>query len=272
MHALALLLGLLLGNLLPLVITRLPRKLSLAWQAEAAGAEHCHQTPKRLTQCFTCGAAMTWYRFVPLVGWLRQVKGRTACNECSHWMQPLIELASASIALTVFMVYGLSGQGLFILTACLVLLVLAAIDMRTFYLPDALTLPLLWAGLLYQIVLQSDMLTSAVLGAMAGYLILWSVYWVFKLATGKEGMGYGDFKLLAALGAWLGWEYLPIVMILSAGVGAILTLVIQLLLPHKRDEAIPFGPFLAGAGMIALIGGEPMIEAALQLMSFLGSP
>ncbi|MCP1367592.1 A24 family peptidase, partial [Halomonas sp. BBD48] len=172
---------------------------------------------------------------------------------------PLVELAGGALAVAVVALYGANLASLFVLAACLILLALAVIDLRTQLLPDILTLPLLWLGLLYQIMFQPLLLESAVIGAVAGYLVLWGFYWLFKLVTGKEGMGYGDFKLLAALGAWMGWEMLPLLLILSAGVGAVVGILLQLAVPRLRGMPMPFGPFLAMAGWIALLFGAPLM-------------
>ncbi len=162
--------------------------------------------------------------------------------------------------------HGATLASLALVGACLTLLALAVIDLRTQLLPDVLTLPLLWAGLLYQLFFQPWQLPSAVIGAIAGYLVLWAFYWLFKLITGKEGMGYGDFKLLAALGAWLGWPMLPLLLILSAGVGALVGSIVQLTTPRLRGMPLPFGPFLAMAGWIALLYGEPLMAAYRSLL------
>ena len=177
-----------------------------------------------------------------------------------------MELAGGALGASIALIYGLEAQSLWIFGACLTLLVLSVIDFRTQLLPDAITLPLLWAGLAYQLLFQPLMLPSAVIGAMAGYLVLWSFYWLFKLVTGKEGMGYGDFKLLAALGAWLGWQWLPLLLILSAGLGAVLGILLQLLVPRLRGAPMPFGPYLAVAGWIALLFGTPLMSLYLSVI------
>ncbi|MDR5907261.1 A24 family peptidase [Franzmannia qiaohouensis] len=263
---LAALLGLCLGSFLNVVITRLPVMLMQGWRAEALDA--LEQQPEAVprfnlltprSQCPGCGQPIAWHDNIPLLGYLKR-RGRCAgCNGRISPQYPLIELAGAILTLAAVALYGASLAGLFIVGACLTLLALAVIDLRTQLLPDIVTLPLLWAGLLYQLLFQPLLLPSAVIGAMLGYLALWSFYWLFKLVTGKEGMGYGDFKLLAALGAWLGWQYLPLLLILSAGVGALIGIALQLALPKLRGAPMPFGPFLAMAGWIALLMGEPLM-------------
>ncbi|MGQ4880022.1 prepilin peptidase [Billgrantia sp. LNSP4103-1] len=263
---LAAVLGLCLGSFLNVVIVRLPAMLMLGWRAEAREALELpeEETPRfnllvPRSICPRCETPIAWHDNLPVVGWFKR-RGRCATCEARISPQyPLVELAGAGLTLAVMTLYGATWQGLFILAACLTLLALAVIDLRTQLLPDAMTLPLLWAGLLYQLLFQPLLLPSAVIGAMAGYLALWSVYWLFKLVTGKEGMGYGDFKLLAALGAWLGWQYLPMVLILSAGVGAIVGIAVQLALPRLCGAPMPFGPFLASAGLLALLVGEPLL-------------
>ncbi|MCE8040671.1 prepilin peptidase [Halomonas daqingensis] len=265
---LAALLGLCLGSFLNVVIVRLPVMLMLGWRSEAREALELpeEQSPRfnllvPRSICPQCETPIAWHDNLPVLGWIKRRGRCAACEARISPQYPLVELAGAGLALAVVALYGASWQGLFMYGACLALLALAVIDLRTQLLPDAMTLPLLWAGLLYQLLFQPLMLPSAVIGAMAGYLALWSVYWLFKLVTGKEGMGYGDFKLLAALGAWLGWQYLPMVLILSAGVGAIVGIALQLALPRLRGAPMPFGPYLASAGMIALLVGEPLVAA-----------
>ncbi|TLF52842.1 prepilin peptidase [Halomonas urmiana] len=270
---LAAVLGLCLGSFLNVVITRLPVMLMLGWRAEARDALELEPeatprfnllTPRSL--CPRCEAPIAWHDNIPLLGWLKR-RGRCASCEARISAQyPLVELAGGVLALAVLAIFGPTLQALFILGACLALLAMAVIDLRTQLLPDVLTLPLLWAGLLYQLLFQPLLLPSAVIGAIAGYLVLWSFYWLFKLVTGKEGMGYGDFKLLAALGAWLGWQTLPLVLILSAGAGALVGILIQLAVPRLRGAPLPFGPWLVMAGWLALLAGEPLMALYTGLL------
>ena len=260
--------GLCLGSFLNVVIVRLPVMLMLGWRAEAREAlELPSETQPRFnlatprSMCPRSEAPIAWHDNLPVVGWLKR-RGRCAsCQAPISPQYPLVELAGGALTLAVVALFGPSWQGLFVLGACLALLAMAVIDLRTQLLPDILTLPLLWAGLLYQLLFQPLMLSSAVIGAMAGYLVLWSFYWAFKLITGKEGMGYGDFKLLAALGAWMGWQYLPLLLILSAGIGAVIGILVQLAIPRLRGAPMPFGPYLALAGWVALLAGEPLMAA-----------
>jgi leader peptidase (prepilin peptidase)/N-methyltransferase len=249
----------------------------LGWRAEARDALELSDDPPEAetprfnlvtprSLCPNCEAPIAWHDNIPVIGWFKR-RGRCAsCQAPISPQYPLVELAGSSLAVVVVMLFGPGWQGLFVLGACLALLAMAVIDFRTQLLPDSLTLPLLWAGLLYQLLFQPLLLSDAVIGAMAGYLSLWSFYWLFKLVTGKEGMGYGDFKLLAALGAWLGWQSLPLVLILSAGVGAMVGIAMQLLIPRLRGLPMPFGPFLVMAGLIALLAGEPLMAAYIGFL------
>ncbi|MBB3188979.1 prepilin peptidase [Halomonas cerina] len=270
---LATVLGLCLGSFLNVVITRLPVMLMQAWRSEARAALELEEeapprfnlvTPRSI--CPRCEAPIAWHDNIPVLGWLKR-RGRCAtCGGHISPQYPLVELAGGALTLAVLGLYGATLQGVFILGACLTLLAMAVIDLRTQLLPDLLTLPLLWAGLLYQLLFQPLMLPDAVIGAIVGYLALWSFYWLFKLVTGKEGMGYGDFKLLAALGAWVGWQYLPLILILSAGAGAVIGLLLQVALPRLRGVPLPFGPWLAMAGWLALLVGEPLMASYLTLI------
>lgn len=258
--------GLCLGSFLNVVITRLPVMLMYGWRAEAREALEleAEELPRfnllsPPSHCPRCGTPIAWHDNIPLLGYLKR-RGRCAtCGKRISPQYPLIELAGGALTLAVVAIHGANLASLFLIGACLTLLVLAVIDFRTQLLPDVVTLPLLWTGLLYHLLFQPLMLQSAVIGAMAGYLILWGFYWLFKLVTGKEGMGYGDFKLMAALGAWLGWQNLPLLLLLSAGVGALVGVTAQLAMPRLRGTPMPFGPFLAMAGWIALLTGTPLI-------------
>ncbi|MGQ7262787.1 prepilin peptidase [Vreelandella sp. V005] len=265
--------GLCLGSFLNVVITRLPVMLMRHWRREAQAAlELAHEhspafnlaTPGSL--CPRCETAIAWHDNIPLVGWLKRGGRCAACNTRISIQYPLVELVGGLLAVAVLALHGPTLEALSIYSACLVLLALAVIDFRTQLLPDVLTLPLLWAGLLFQLLFQPLMLSDAVIGVIVGYLSLWSFYWLFKLTTGKEGMGFGDFKLLAALGAWLGWSFLPLILILSAGLGAMVGLTAQAFAPRLRGKPLPFGPFLALAGWIALLVGDELMALYLSLL------
>ncbi|WP_233440331.1 prepilin peptidase [Modicisalibacter coralii] len=270
-------LGLCLGSFVNVVIARLPPMLMRQWHEEACAALERDPDPEVAalprvnlltpgSHCPHCASPIAWHDNIPLLGYLKR-RGRCAgCHQPISPQYPLVELAGGVLAVAVVAIHGATPASLALIGACLTLLALAVIDLRTQLLPDLLTLPLLWAGLLYQWLFQPLMLESAVLGAVVGYLVLWAFYWLFKLTTGKEGMGYGDFKLLAALGAWMGWQMLPLLLILSAGVGAVVGIVAQLVMPRLRGMPIPFGPFLAMAGWIALLFGAPLIAAYQSLL------
>ena len=268
------LLGLCLGSFLNVVITRLPVMLMRQWRQEArAQLALEEETSPRFnlaqprSMCPRCETALRWHDNLPLLGWLKR-RGRCAhCDGRISVQYPLIELAGGVLAISVALLYASEWQALWLYAACLTLLTLAVIDWRVQLLPDILTLPLLWAGLLYHWLFQPAYLGDAVIGAVMGYLSLWSFYWLFKLATGKEGMGFGDFKLLAALGAWLGWLALPLVLLFSAGLGAILGLVYQASTPQARGTPMPFGPFLALAGWIMLLAGNDVLAVYLAIVS-----
>jgi leader peptidase (prepilin peptidase) / N-methyltransferase len=267
--ALAGVVGLLIGSFLNVVVHRLPKMLEREWAVQCAelhGQPPPQFTPARYTlvlprsACPACGAAIRPWHNIPVLSWLL-LRGR--CADCGTGISPrypIVEAATGVFSLLVIWQFGATAEGLAALAFTWTLLGASLIDYDTTLLPDSLTLPLLWAGLLIALTdggqgLFTD-LPSAVAGAAAGYLVLWSIYWLFKLLTGKEGMGYGDFKLLAALGAWLGWQMLPQVILLSAVVGAAIGIVLMLLRGKDRDMAIPFGPYLAAAGWIALMWGE----------------
>ncbi|MEQ7870905.1 A24 family peptidase [Chromohalobacter salexigens] len=257
--------GTLLGSFLNVVIVRLPVMLMQQWRQEARESLALETedvpaynlcTPR--SQCPRCRAPIAWHDNLPLIGWLKR-RGRCAhCQGRISAQYPLVELAAGLLLFSVVMVHGATWSALAWGGLCLTLLVVAVIDLRTQLLPDIITLPLLWAGLIYQLVFQPYWLGNAVIGALAGYLLLWGFYWLFKWITGKEGMGYGDFKLLAALGAWFGWTMLPILLILSAGLGAVIGGLLQLTHPRLRGMPLPFGPFLALTGWVAVLFGSPL--------------
>ncbi|RQM77393.1 prepilin peptidase [Aeromonas jandaei] len=257
--------SLMIGSFLNVVIHRLPIMLEREWQAEYRGyftPDEEQSTEPRYnlmvprSACPHCGHAITALENIPLLSWL-WLKGR--CGECQAPISaryPLVELLTALLSVAVAMVISPGWGTLAALLLTWVLVALTFIDLDKMLLPDQLTLPLLWGGLLFNLSGGFAPLADAVIGAMAGYLVLWSLYWAFKLLTGKEGMGYGDFKLLAALGAWLGWQALPIILLLSSLVGAIIGISLIALRKHHQGNPIPFGPYLAIAGWIALLWGD----------------
>ncbi len=267
------LIGLCVGSFLNVVIHRLPKMLDRGWRAQCAelSGDPVAELPRYnlvvpRSQCPACGHPISALENIPVVSFLF-LRGRcAACQAPISARYPVVELLTG--ALTVAAVLRFGGLTPAALAACLLLwslIALTFIDFDTQLLPDNITLPLLWAGLLANVagLVLGVSLRDAVIGAIAGYLALWSVYWLFKLIRGKEGMGYGDFKLLAALGAWLGWQMLPLIVLLSSVVGALIG--IGLVVFKGRDHQIPlaFGPYLAIAGAIALFFGKPLMALYL---------
>lgn len=257
--------GLCVGSFLNVVIHRLPLMLERRWQEEAAElrGETLPEAPRLnlmvpRSRCPHCGHQITARENIPVLSWLA-LRGR--CSGCRARISPrypLVELATALLSLLVFTAFGATGAMLAGLGLTWALVALTLIDFDTQLLPDDITLPLLWAGLLVNLNGTFVPLHTAVIGAAAGYLSLWSIYWLFKLSTGREGMGYGDFKLLAALGAWLGWMMLPVILLLSSVVGSVAGLAY---LAIRRESApFAFGPYIAVAGFIALLWGQPLLR------------
>ncbi len=261
----ALVLGLVVGSFLNVVIVRLPQMMERAWQAEYAefsDAAPAVPTPARFdlaqpaSHCPACSHPIAWYENLPIVSWLL-LRGRCSyCGVAIAWQYPAVELACALLFVACVAIFGASVAALAAMAFCAVCLALAVIDARTTLLPDSLTLPLLWGGLFVNLWGVFTPLADAVVGAMAGYGVLWLVYWGFKLITGKEGMGYGDFKLLAAIGAWVGWQMLPLLMVVSSLVGVAVAGGLIASGRARRDQALPFGPYLAAAGVLALLVGN----------------
>ena len=265
------LVGLCVGSFLNVVIHRVPKMLERGWEAQAAeirgeapATEAAYNLVVPRSACPSCGHRIGALENVPVFSWLA-LKGK--CSSCGAPISsryPLVEILGAVLALAALWRFGATWQGA---AACVLLWTLTAltfIDFDTQYLPDNLTLPLVWAGLLANMFELFVPLKTAVIGAVAGYLSLWTVYWLFKLIRGKEGMGYGDFKLLAALGAWLGWQMLPLIVLLSSVVGAAIGLL--LIVFKGRDHSVPlaFGPYLAIAGAIALFFGPTLVKMYLR--------
>jgi len=270
----ALVLGLCVGSFLNVVVHRLPKMMEREWRAqctELSGAEPPREERYNLvvpgSACPHCGKRIAALENIPLLSWL-WLRGRCAgCGARISARYPIVELAGGVVAAYAAARYGATLAALGAMLFCWSLVALAAIDLDTQMLPDDLTLPLLWAGLAFNTGATFAPLASAVTGAIAGYLALWSVYWAFKLITGKEGMGYGDFKLLAAIGAWLGWQMLPLVILLSSIVGAIVGVALIAFARHGRDKPIPFGPYLAAAGAITLLWGGEITRRWLPLLA-----
>jgi leader peptidase (prepilin peptidase)/N-methyltransferase len=262
--------GLLVGSFLNVVIHRLPQMLERGWAAQCAEMRNepvAEAEPYNLvvprSRCPACGHGITALENVPVVSWLALRGKCSACAAPISARYPAVEILGGLLAAGAVWKFGATWTGLAACGMLWTLLALTFIDFDTQLLPDNLTLPLLWGGLLANLFDLFVPLREAVIGAVAGYLALWSIYWLFKLIRGKEGMGYGDFKLLAALGAWMGWKMLPLIVLLSSVVGAAIG--IGLLVFKGRDHNVPlaFGPYLAIAGAIALFFGPTLIRLYL---------
>ncbi|MDR2786902.1 MAG: A24 family peptidase [Candidatus Accumulibacter sp.] len=264
-------LGLLVGSFLNVVIHRLPRMMEREWQCQCAELRGEEAPPDEAislvrprSRCPACGHAITALENVPILSWL-VLRGKcSACRAPISVRYPLVEAISGVLTAFAAAHFGFGWGALSAFLLIWSLIALAFIDFGTTYLPDAITLPLLWCGLSFNLGSTHADLPSAVIGAMAGYLSLWLIYWGFKWITRKEGMGYGDFKLLAALGAWLGWQMLPLIVLLSSVVGAIVGVALVALARHGREIPIPFGPYLATAGLIALFWGDRLMQYYLR--------
>lgn len=264
----AALLGLCVGSFLNVVIHRLPKMMERQWREECAelssqeapAAERYNLVVPR-SACPACNRPIAAIENIPVLSWLL-LRGKCAgCNAPISPRYPAVEVLTAALSAYIawHFGFGIAAAGALLFTWAMI--ALTFIDLDTFYLPDSITLPLLWLGLLLNINGTYTPLSGAVIGAAAGYLSLWGVYWIFKWATGKEGMGYGDFKLLAAIGAWLGWQMLPLTILLSSLVGAVIGIGLIVFAGRGRSVPIPFGPYLAIAGMIALLHGPALTRA-----------
>ena len=274
-------LGLFVGSFLNVVVYRLPLMMQTTWRRECrefleldkdngndnvedSGDKNNPPEPFNLmvprSACPSCKSMITAWQNIPVISWLI-LRGK--CGNCKHPISaeyPLVELLTAILSLAVAFKFGASIQLVFALLFTWSLISLALIDFHTTLLPDSITLPLLWLGLIISLVPVFVNAHDAIVGAAAGYLILWIVFQTFKLITGKEGMGFGDFKLLAAMGAWLGWAKLPLIILLSSLTGAIIGIMMMVVFKHQRSQPIPFGPYLAIAGWIALMWGEQIVS------------
>lgn len=270
------LLGLLIGSFLNVVIHRLPKMMEQEWASQCAelqGVTPPSPTAVRLTlsaprsRCPHCGQGIGAVDNIPLLSYLL-LGGK--CRHCATPISPRYPLVEGLSGLLFALAAWQLGPGWPLAGALVFLAAMVAltfIDFDTQLLPDDITLPLLWLGLVFNAWSTFTDLESAVFGAVAGYLALWSVYWLFKLATGKEGMGHGDFKLLAAIGAWLGWQMLPLAILLSSFVGALVGIALIVLTRQGRNVPIPFGPYLAAAGVIALFWGKPLTQLYLGTLA-----
>ncbi|MFQ5994711.1 MAG: prepilin peptidase [Acidiferrobacterales bacterium] len=274
------LLGLIVGSFLNVVIYRLPLMLQRSWRRQC---EDLIENPKSgpdqeaafnlvtpRSQCPHCRTPITALQNIPVISFL-MLRGKcAACGTPISWRYPIVELFAAAVSMIVIWHFGVTTASLAALGFSWALITLAVIDLDHQILPDAITLPLLWVGLIVNLYPRPMFvpLGSAVIGAVAGYLSLWLVFHAFRLLTGKEGMGYGDFKLFAAFGAWLGWQQLPLIILLASVVGAIVGLIAIMALGRDRRLPIPFGPFLCTAAWIALLWGHDITRFYLQLSRF----
>ena len=261
--------GLLIGSFLNVVIHRLPLMLERGWKqesadllgvaapAEAASSPLTLSTPR--SRCPSCGHAIRWHENIPLASWL-WLRGRcSACKTGISPRYPLVEVATGVLFGLVAWRFGARPETLLWCGFVATLIALAGIDWDTTLLPDNMTLPLLWAGLVAAAASWTIPLADALWGAVAGYLSLWSVYWLFKLATGKEGMGFGDFKLLAALGAWLGLKMILPIVLAASMIGAVVGIAMKMSQALREGRYVPFGPFLAGAGVAVMFAGQQRV-------------
>jgi leader peptidase (prepilin peptidase)/N-methyltransferase len=259
--------GLLIGSFLNVVIYRLPKMMEQEWRNECSllleispptDANNKFNLILPGSSCPHCHIKISPLDNIPIISFIL-LRGK--CKNCKvkiSWRYPLIELSSSLLALFIAIQFGLSIQMILVLLFTWSLLTLSVIDIDHKLLPDNITLPFLWIGIICNMFGYFTDIYSSLFGAIFGYLILWFVYIAFKVITGKEGMGHGDFKLLAMLGAWMGWQYLPLIIILSSLLGSIIGLSLIMLKLHNRTQPIPFGPYLALAGWIALIFGVPL--------------
>jgi leader peptidase (prepilin peptidase) / N-methyltransferase len=268
------LLGLLIGSFLNVVIHRLPKMMEQQWAADCAQmTDQCHNEPTptyNLAQprsaCPHCGHLIKWYENLPVISYIC-LKGQcSACHVRIGWRYPLVELLVGALFGYCAHRWGLGHTAFAWCLFGSYLLAMAAIDWDTTLLPDSMTIPLTWAGLCCAALGWIPIsLSSALWGAVAGYLSLWSVYWAFKLITKKEGMGYGDFKLLAALGAWLGWQAIPSVILISSVIGAVIGIGLKLAGRLREGGYMPFGPFLAFAGIVTWLCGADKLLTLFQV-------
>lgn len=262
------LIGSFLGSFLNVVIHRVPLMLERQWKADCQELLSLDNNNPHLSKfnlwvprshCPSCNHQVKAIENIPIISYLF-LKGK--CSNCGAKISlqyPLVELLTAILTTIVIWNFGFSIQSLGAVIFTWYLIALSGIDIKTQYLPDNMTLPLLWLGIILNIFSTYTDLTSSVLGAIFGYISLWLVFHIFKLVTGKEGMGYGDFKLLAALGAWMGWQLLPLIILLSSAVGAIIGITMIVTKLQERSTPIPFGPYLAVAGWIAMLYGEQLM-------------
>jgi leader peptidase (prepilin peptidase)/N-methyltransferase len=274
---------LVIGSFLNVVIHRLPIMMERDWREQAA---ELAKTPPETelpagrfdlviprSRCPSCGTMITAWQNIPVISYLLLGGKCAKCNESISARYPLVELMTAVLAALCAWRFGVSWEALMAIVMTLALLPIAMIDADTQLIPDSIVLPLMWIGLAMSLFHPMEGAQTlfiapeqAIVGVMAGYLSLWSIYQLFKIVTGKEGMGYGDFKLLAALGAWLGWQQLPLIILMSAVVGAIVGIALMVFRKHERSVPIPFGPYLAAAGWITMLWGDTIRNTYLDVL------
>jgi leader peptidase (prepilin peptidase)/N-methyltransferase len=262
------LLSLSVGSFLNVVVYRLPKMLEREWYGECREflSEEISDTPvnplpkitlsKPDSTCPKCNHKIRFYENIPVLSWL-VLRGK--CSQCHNAIStryPLVELFTGVLGVVIAGIYGVSTFTIFMLILTWGLIALTLIDLDHMLLPDQIVLPLLWLGLLFNLNAGFVSLNEAVIGAVVGYMSLYGICWLFKLLTGKEGMGHGDFKLFALFGAWIGWQLLPLLILMASSLGATVGISLMLFKGHKREQAIPFGPYLALAGWVTIVWGE----------------
>jgi len=271
--------SLMIGSFLNVVIYRLPKIMHNAWYAECREflSDEVKDIPEKETEhltlskpdstCPNCKHQIRFYENIPVISWLF-LKGK--CSQCKNAISiryPLVEASTALLSLVIAYYYGVSMQTVFLLILTWGLVTLTLIDYDHMILPDQITMPLLWLGILVNINGTFVPLVDSVIGAAVGYMSLFTVFWLFKLLTGKEGMGFGDFKLFALFGAWIGWQLLPILILMASVVGAIIGITLMIFKNHQREQAIPFGPYLAIAGWVTILWGNNIWSWYLQQLT-----
>lgn len=267
-YAIVFVFSLLIGSFLNVVIYRLPKMLEQGWKSECRefladelvkpikADENLITLSTPSSSCPSCQHKIRFYENIPVISWLLLRGKCSQCQEKISLRYPLVELATALLSVVIAAHYGVTFTTLMLLVLTWGLIALTLIDVDHMLLPDQITLPLLWLGLLVNINGAIVPLSDAVIGAVAGYMSLFSIFWLFKLITGKDGMGHGDFKLVALFGAWLGWQLLPLLILMASAVGAVIGISLMVFKNHQREQAIPFGPYLAIAGWITLLWGN----------------
>ncbi len=269
------LISLLVGSFLNVVIHRLPKIMERDWRIQCAELnEQTGITPATTynlvtprSACTNCGHPISALENIPVISYLFLRGKCKACGAAISLRYPIVELLTGLLSAYAAWYFGYGLAAVAAILFIWAMIALTYIDFDTQFLPDDITLPLLWLGLIFNMFNTFTTLNYAVAGAIAGYLVLWGVYWLFKLFTGKEGMGYGDFKLLAAIGAWLGWPMLPLVIMLSSVVGAVVGITLIIVAKRGRNIPIPFGPYLAGGALIALFWGPQLTQSYLTLLA-----